>query len=116
MPVCHSVEGRTSRVAFRYFRRSCFCRHLLFLLCRFVKCSCSERPCGSLPAFAWGDILLRVNPYPPHYSMTFAFSAFLFPHLCRLSLLIAFTFVRYSVLPCPSTVTECVRLALFAGR
>lgn len=31
-------------------------RHLLFLLNRFAKFSRDERPDGSLPAFAWGDV------------------------------------------------------------
>ena len=44
MPVSHAVEGCTSSVL--------VCRHLLFLLCRFVKFSCHERPRGSLPACA----------------------------------------------------------------
>src|SRR5438270_3356367 len=44
MPVSHAVEGCTSSVL--------VCRHLLFLLCRLVKCSCHERPRGSLPACA----------------------------------------------------------------
>src|SRR6266699_3370161 len=44
MPVSHAVEGCTSSVL--------LCRHLLFLLCRLVKCSCHERPRGSQPACA----------------------------------------------------------------
>src|SRR5205823_9795997 len=44
MPVSHAVEGCTSSIW--------FCRHLPFLLCRFVKSSCHERPHGSLPACA----------------------------------------------------------------
>src|SRR5947208_411401 len=44
MPVSHSGEGCTSSVL--------FCRHLLCLRSRFVKCCCHERPRGSLPACA----------------------------------------------------------------
>ncbi len=44
-----------------------------------------EGPCGSLPAFASGDVasewcVASLNPYPGHYSLAFAFSAFLYPH------------------------------------
>src|SRR5450755_667165 len=37
VPVCHSVEGCTSNLFLRWFCRSCFCRHLLFLLCRITQ-------------------------------------------------------------------------------
>ena len=42
MPSFHKVGGCTSL----------FNRHLLFLLERFIKLACDERPCGSLPACA----------------------------------------------------------------
>jgi len=29
--------------------------------------------------FSWDDVALRLNSYPCHYSMAFAFSALLFP-------------------------------------
>ncbi len=37
-------------------------RHLLSLLCRFSKLSRDERPDGSLPTFAWGDVAHRSTP------------------------------------------------------
>ena len=45
------------------------CRvHLPVLLCeRFYKLSRDERPSGSLRHCWWGDVALRLNPYPPHY-------------------------------------------------
>ncbi len=45
MPVHFLVGSRTSSW--------CFCRHLLCLLCRFIKFSRKERPDGSWLAFAW---------------------------------------------------------------
>ena len=36
------------------------CRHLLFLLGRFLKCSRHERPGGSLPAFARDDLSIPI--------------------------------------------------------
>src|SRR3546814_16042941 len=47
---------------------------------RLDKFSRRERPSGSLPAFAWDDVALRLNPYPSHYRPAFAFSTFLYPH------------------------------------
>ena len=47
------VGGRTSNLR-RW--RGCCCRHLLCPLSRLVRCSRDERPDGSLPAFAWGDV------------------------------------------------------------
>jgi len=47
---------------------------------RLIKLSRRERPSGSLPAFAWGDVALRLNPYPLHYRTAFAFSTILCPH------------------------------------
>src|SRR5437588_12684414 len=63
----------------------CYC-----LLNRFALLSCERRPCGSLPAFAWGDLACLLNPYPLHYRGAFAFSTFLYPHLHRLPLRVAF--------------------------
>ncbi|SRR5258706_1809626 len=37
-----------------------------------------ERPDGSLPAFAEGDVAERRNPYPLHYKGAFAFSVLLY--------------------------------------
>ena len=45
------------------------------LLGRLAKLSREERPDGSLPAFARGDVARWRNPYPPHYRAAFAFSA-----------------------------------------
>ena len=53
MPVQDVVGGCTSN---HRRLRGCFCRHLLCLLSRLVRCSRDERPDGSLPAFAWGDV------------------------------------------------------------
>jgi hypothetical protein len=50
------------------------------------KFSRDERPCGSLPAFAWSDVVLRRNSYPTHYRPAFAFSAILCPHRQQSSL------------------------------
>src|SRR6266516_1230393 len=69
MPVGYSVERCTSR-AFLGF----FC-HLLSFLCRLVKCSRHERPGGSLPTFACGDIATTIPPitggpslFPPSFT------------------------------------------------
>jgi hypothetical protein len=70
------VGGRTNRgVRRRSFGR--FRRHLLYLLSRLIKRSRAKRPEGSLPAFAWGDLRVLGNPYPPHYRAAFAFSLIL---------------------------------------
>src|SRR5437899_143025 len=57
---------------------------------------------------------LCYSPYPTHYRVAFAFSAFLCPHLCRLPLRVAFPFGRGTRFPCFTQVTELVRFALFA--
>jgi hypothetical protein len=48
VPVNRPVRGRTSKCCHR--------RHLPYLFGWFVRLSCDERPDGSLPAFAWGDV------------------------------------------------------------
>ncbi len=50
LPVYLYVKGRTSQIF--------FCCHLLSLFGRFVSFSRDERPVGSLPAFAWSDVVL----------------------------------------------------------
>lgn len=45
---------------------------------RFDLCSRPGRPCRSLPAFACGYLVFRLNHYPSHYKMAFAFSALLY--------------------------------------
>ena len=55
------------------------------LLRRFGLRSRNERPAGSQPACA-----VRMDPYPPHYRMAFAFSTFLYPQRYRLTLRLAF--------------------------
>jgi hypothetical protein len=52
-----------------------FFRHLLSFLSRLVKFSRHERPCGSLPAFARGDITPTIPPvtgwpslFPPSFT------------------------------------------------
>jgi len=47
-------------------------------------------PQGSLPAFAWGDVAWRRNPYPTHYRPAFAFSLISYPQPRRLVLRLAF--------------------------
>src|SRR3972149_6183342 len=76
------VESRTSTAT--------RCHHLRRPLCRFARLSRDERPKGSLPAFAWGDVAPRLNPYPPCYRAAFAFSLFLYPHRCRRTLRLAY--------------------------
>jgi hypothetical protein len=53
VPVFGSVGSSTSREV---------CRHLHHFLCRFFKGSRDDRPEGSLPAFASGDVAPRVHP------------------------------------------------------
>ena len=62
------------------------CCHLLCCLSRLVKFSRKERPVGSQPAFAWGDVAEWRNPYPSHYRAAFAFSNLLCPLRHPLSL------------------------------
>src|ERR1700693_96565 len=54
MPVGHAVERRTSRAFLRFFR------HLPSFLRRLVKFSRHERPRGSLPAFACGNVATTI--------------------------------------------------------
>src|SRR5437588_9182098 len=72
----------------------CYC-----LLNRFALLSCERRPRGSLPAFAWSDLACLLNPYPLHCRGAFAFSTFLYPHLHRLPLWVAF--------PMPGEIWVC---------
>jgi len=84
LPVHLLMGNRTSSLL--------LCRHLLYLLRRFFKRSCHERPSGSLLACARGAVVFRLNPYLLHYRAAFAFSTFLYPHLHRLPLRVAFPF------------------------
>lgn len=70
MPVGHAVERRTSRAFLRFFR------HLLSFLSRLVKCS---RHAHTVRKSARFRVRCSFNLSPPHYRMTFAFSAFLYP-------------------------------------
>lgn len=74
---------------------------------RFAKLSREGRPPGSLPAFAWGDVVDDRNPYPPHYKAAFAFSVFRYPQSRRLALRLAHLSerVRFSL----SADSRCVR-------
>ncbi|ETR65465.1 MAG: hypothetical protein OMM_06038 [Candidatus Magnetoglobus multicellularis str. Araruama] len=54
-----------------------------------LKLSCDETPFGSLHPFRSGQSL---NPYPPHYKTTFAFSNIPYPLTFRLSLRFGFHF------------------------
>src|SRR6478672_11205488 len=55
------------------------CRHLLCLPSQWFRRSRAETPEGSQPAFAWGHLARRLNPYPPDYRTAFAFSLILYP-------------------------------------
>jgi hypothetical protein len=79
VPVYDIVGDRTSTV----------CCHLLCLLNQLGRCSRDERPDGSLPAFAWGDVA-EAHPYPAHYRLAFAFSVLLYPQHYRQTLRRAF--------------------------
>ena len=74
------ARGRTSR--------GCCC-HLLYLLSQLAKLSGDERPEGSQPAFAVGDIA-RLNRYPADYQRAFASSLVLYPQNHQLPLRFAF--------------------------
>ena len=66
----HIMGGRTRRLSLP----SSAC-----LLKRLTRFSRDERPEGSQPAFAWGDLARGLNPYPPDYRAAFAFSLILYP-------------------------------------
>jgi hypothetical protein len=66
------VGGRTSRATERLPSFAC----PLKWLARFSR---DERPEGSQPAFAWGDFVRGLNPYPSDYRTAFAFSLVLYP-------------------------------------
>src|SRR5713226_7110796 len=82
---------------------------------RLVKCFRHERPCGSLLAFAWDDVVLRFHPSPPHCRETFAFSAFLYPPSRWFALRLPTLFGRTLGFPRSAYLTRWVRSALFAG-
>jgi hypothetical protein len=79
--------------------------HLPSLCQKLAKLCCDERPDGRLPACAWDDVAQALNPYPPHYRMAFASSILLCPHVCRLTLRLAFPCGRRTGLPCSVSVT-----------
>ena len=64
--------GRTSRANERLPSFAC-------PLKRLAKSSRDERPGGSRPAFARGDLARGLNPYPPDYRTAFASSPILYP-------------------------------------
>jgi hypothetical protein len=64
--------GRTSRANERLPSFAC-------LLKRLARISRDERPEGSPPAFAWGDLARGLNPSPPDYRAAFASSLILYP-------------------------------------
>ena len=55
------------------------CCHLLCLPSQLPRRSRAETPEGSQPAFAWGDLARRLNPYPSDYGAAFASSLLLYP-------------------------------------
>ena len=55
-----------------------------------VRLSRNERPNGSLPAFAWDNVALRLDPYPLHYKAAFAYSILLCPQ--SIGFLLRFTY------------------------
>src|SRR3954464_2494319 len=64
--------GRTSRANERLPSFAC-------PLKRLARSSRDERPEGSQPAFAGGDLARGLNPSPPDYRATFASSLILYP-------------------------------------
>jgi hypothetical protein len=77
----------------------------------------SRRPTpeGSLPAFAVGDVALRLNPYPAHYRPAFACSLIPYPPSHQLPLRVAFPCEEKTGLPRSVAVTVWVRSRFFAG-
>ena len=57
-----SIDGRPIHFRVRGCTNRDFRCHLLFLLSRFAKFSREERPEGSLPAFAWSDVVEGSTP------------------------------------------------------
>src|SRR5262249_13105557 len=72
-------------------------------------------PQGSLPAFARGDVAVRLNPCPAHYSPAFASSLILYPQPHRLALRFAFPRGRATGLPRCIVETAWGRSCLYAG-
>jgi len=100
--------GRTSKVIATR-------RHLLCLLGWLTDRSRAPSPEGSLPAFAWGDVARRLNPYPPDYRAAFASSLTRYPQPHRLALRLTFPRGRATGLPCSAPIPERVRSRLSAG-
>ena len=83
-----------------------------FLLQKFYKFSRKEKPDGSLPAFAWGDIS---TPIRSHYRNGIRFFHHPYPHFYRLPLRLAFQFPGENTgLPRFTRLTVWVRFRLSA--
>ena len=108
MPARHRVGSRTSKRCRR--RHICFAPQVSW-----PRFSRDERPEGSQPAFAWGDVVLGLNPYPAHYRPAFACSLLLYPQPHRLALRFAFPGGRTAGLPRSVAVPAWVRSCLSAG-
>ena len=61
------------------------------------------------------DVAVRLNPYPSHYSMAFAFSTLSCPHPCRLALRLTFPCGRERGLPRSPGLPGWGRHCLSAG-
>jgi len=86
--------------------------HLRRFLRRLTDDSRPPTPEGSLLAFTRGDLAFRLNPYPSHYSLAFAFSLVLYPQPHRLTLRSPYPEGKATGLPRSANITEWVRSCL----
>src|SRR5271157_4268769 len=75
----HDTGLELTSVTRRRPHQQASCCHLLCLPSQLLRRSRAETPEGSQPAFAWGDLTRRLNPYPSDYGAAFASSLLLYP-------------------------------------
>src|SRR5208337_1405498 len=75
----HDTGLELTSVTRRRPHQQASCCHLLCLPSQLLRRSRAETPEGSQPAFAWGDLARRLNPYPSDYAAAFASSLLLYP-------------------------------------
>src|SRR5271165_1505449 len=75
----HDTGLELTSVTRRRPHQQASCCHLLCLPSQLLRRSRAETPEGSQPAFAWGDLARRLNPYPSDYGEAFASSLLLYP-------------------------------------
>ena len=112
VPLQEVVGDRTSNA---HRSHGWFCRHLLCLLSRLRRWSRDERPDGSLPACAWGDVPLRGPPLSGRLQTDICVLRPPLPATLSAGLAARFPRGRATGLPSSPCITQWVRLSLCTG-